>query len=243
METTGAQWGRDSIAEVEGPALEQFATLFRDYGVTPEGDPTVATFFLIARTIAAMGRACASIQSEDIDISIASFPVVSGMANHYRAFPLYEVPWVERPSAEQVLLQRFSLPYEAHIAASRLDDEGIQAVIADEQIVAMNWLWSNAVGGVKLMVSNIDLEIARQVLAERPAPPSADEGSYSFTCPHCHGNNTSYLPGQPPGRIVAGVFAAIFLTLPIPSRHDSMKCDDCGEIWKVDEPRQSGNPT
>ena len=41
---------------------------------------------------------------------------------------------------------------EAHLAKGKLAAEGIEAEIYDEHVVGINWLYSNAVGGVKLVV-------------------------------------------------------------------------------------------
>ena len=53
---------------------------------------------------------------------------------------------------------------------------GIRVYLADEQTIAMDWLLSNAIGGIKLQVAERDLERAREVLANLPPPRSeADE--------------------------------------------------------------------
>tara|TARA_R100001143_G_scaffold755_1_gene2242 strand:- start:4968 stop:5165 length:198 start_codon:yes stop_codon:yes gene_type:complete len=42
----------------------------------------------------------------------------------------------------------FSFPHEAHIARAKLESEGIPALVADEHTINMQWLYSNALGGV-----------------------------------------------------------------------------------------------
>jgi len=69
------------------------------------------------------------------------------------------------------VVARFSTNGEAGIAMSALDAAGIEADLADDVIIAMDWLYSNAVGGVKLVVRDDDLEAAADVLlltAEEP---------------------------------------------------------------------------
>ncbi len=51
-----------------------------------------------------------------------------------------------------VTVATFSFPHEAHFAKMRLDAEGIPAFIADEHTINMQWLYSNAMGGVRLQV-------------------------------------------------------------------------------------------
>jgi hypothetical protein len=63
-----------------------------------------------------------------------------------------------------ILIATFSHPFEAHLAKGKLESEGIEAFIADENIVGLNWLYSNLVGGVKLKVHEEDRERALKVL-------------------------------------------------------------------------------
>jgi len=59
----------------------------------------------------------------------------------------------------------FDMMPDAHIAQGRLRAEGIECVIADEHLVQTDWLYSIAVGGIKLQVNEQDLERARQISA------------------------------------------------------------------------------
>jgi len=53
----------------------------------------------------------------------------------------------------------------AHIALGRMHAEGIEAMLADENLVQTDWLYSIAVGGIKLQVDERDAEHASQILA------------------------------------------------------------------------------
>jgi hypothetical protein len=53
---------------------------------------------------------------------------------------------------ELITIARYSTPHEAQLAKSVLDAAGILAFVADEHTITMNWLYSNALGGVKLQV-------------------------------------------------------------------------------------------
>lgn len=55
------------------------------------------------------------------------------------------------------------MPY-AHIAKGRLEAEGIPCVLADEHLVQADWLYSPAVGGIKLQVEAEFAARARIVL-------------------------------------------------------------------------------
>lgn len=60
----------------------------------------------------------------------------------------------------------FSHTYEAHLYKSRLESEGIACSLDNENLVAANWLYSNAVGGVQVKVQEKDYDKAREILKE-----------------------------------------------------------------------------
>ena len=49
----------------------------------------------------------------------------------------------------QVIAQ-YSKPEDAYLAVSALEGNGINAEVRDDNIVSLYWLYSNAVGGVKV---------------------------------------------------------------------------------------------
>lgn len=64
-----------------------------------------------------------------------------------------------------VLVARLFTPVEAHMLQSRLEAEGVPAVVADDQIVGVNPLLTMAVGGVRVLVSEADFERAREIVS------------------------------------------------------------------------------
>ena len=65
-----------------------------------------------------------------------------------------------------VTLRSYRDPIDAELGKARLESAGIPAVILDQHLVSIQWLYSNAVGGVKLTVDESDLDAALQVLGE-----------------------------------------------------------------------------
>ena len=55
---------------------------------------------------------------------------------------------------------------DAEIARGRLRAEGIEAALADQHLVQTDWLYSIAVGGIKLQVSPADVARAEAILAQ-----------------------------------------------------------------------------
>jgi len=64
-----------------------------------------------------------------------------------------------------VVVRRFRDPWTAALARAHLEAAGIETVLLDEHIVAQNWLYSNAVGGVRLCVDQGSADAARELLA------------------------------------------------------------------------------
>ena len=65
-----------------------------------------------------------------------------------------------------VTIATFDLAAKARLAQNVLEAAGIKAVVADEMIVAMDWLLSNAVGWIKVQVLEENAERAIAVLED-----------------------------------------------------------------------------
>jgi hypothetical protein len=68
----------------------------------------------------------------------------------------------EAPSP--VMIARYGGVPEALLAKSMLDSAGIESFLGDENLVRLDWFYSNLVGGIKLMVRKEDGETARALL-------------------------------------------------------------------------------
>jgi len=80
----------------------------------------------------------------------------------------------------------YSFPYEAQIARARLDAEGIPAFVADEQTINMQWLYSNAMGGVRLQVPEQFAAQAIEILAQdHSAELEQGQGTDAVQCKDC----------------------------------------------------------
>ena len=63
-------------------------------------------------------------------------------------------------------LAAFCHPDQAHLLRMRLESCGIAAHVRDENMVALDWLASLAVGGVKVDVAAEDYDAAIEVMDE-----------------------------------------------------------------------------
>lgn len=63
-----------------------------------------------------------------------------------------------------ITVATFDFLTDARIAMGRLQAEGIPCVLMDENLVQVDWLYSIAVGGIKLQVAPEDAARALEVL-------------------------------------------------------------------------------
>jgi hypothetical protein len=92
----------------------------------------------------------------------------------------------ELPAAQEgepeplVTVAQCNLPAEAHAMRLHLQEAGIAVFLADEFTVTMDWLLSNAVGGVKVQVPASRADEAAELLAAfSPRRPEAAEDDES----------------------------------------------------------------
>lgn len=63
-----------------------------------------------------------------------------------------------------VTVRRYRDMPAASIAKSILDSAGVECYLADDNLIRMDWLISNGIGGIKLLVREEDAEVARNLL-------------------------------------------------------------------------------
>ncbi|HHX8314927.1 TPA: DUF2007 domain-containing protein [Vibrio diabolicus] len=128
-----------------------------------------------------------------------------------------------------IVVARFSFPHEAHIARASLDSIGIESYIADEHTVNTQWLYSNAMGGVRLIVAKSDAEDAKQILSSDFSESlenelAVDEGK--DVCPNCGSKELyTFTKGKRPAFLVF-----ILLGFPLFFYKHGYKCKQCGEF-------------
>jgi hypothetical protein len=76
-----------------------------------------------------------------------------------------------------VTLRQYLTVQEAVMAKSILDSAGIESFLADENVISMNCLWSNALGGVKLQVRKTDVAVASELLEQKLSEATASAES------------------------------------------------------------------
>lgn len=125
-----------------------------------------------------------------------------------------------------VTIGSYSTPYEANMVKSRLEATGIPAFVADEFTIGMNWLYSNALGGVKVQVPESLALDAQEILNSGVDSPTTDELATVDACPQCVSQNTeSFLDKR------VSFLTWIFFGLPLLLPRSKKKCRDCGYLW------------
>lgn len=127
-------------------------------------------------------------------------------------------------SNKWVTIATVSQPLDAHVLKGKLEAEGIEAFLADENIVSMNFLYSNAVGGVKVQVDEEDVEEALQIIGEALPPLElVDPIEEELPCPKCGG--TEFKRDRHPFALAIQI-----LTLGLAlGKKSQWKCAKCGE--------------
>ncbi|MDR2214292.1 MAG: DUF2007 domain-containing protein [Nevskiaceae bacterium] len=133
-----------------------------------------------------------------------------------------------------VTVATYSFPHEAHIAKGQLEAVDIPAFVADEHTINMQWLYSNAMGGVRLQVPEEFAAQAIEVLKEPVEMEHIPDSEFgpepeSAVCPHCGGElGEPYMAGRYPALV-----GLLFLGLPLWRIKKVQKCLSCGKTTKA----------
>lgn len=165
----------------------------------------------------------------------------------------------------EAIVARYSTIGEAECAKSALDAASIDVAVIDGMMIAINWMYSNAAGGVKLMVRSTDLERAFEILftpvVEAGPDDEVTEQSASVdveeeetpACPSCGNVEITRFPrlkifaalsligygvGAASGQTGMSLVFVMALGL-ILGFVPSHRCPNCGEKFNVREPLES----
>jgi hypothetical protein len=139
------------------------------------------------------------------------------------------------------VLMSFTYPHEAHLAKGYLESNGIETIIQDELMTQIYSLYSNALGGAKLLVKESDYEQGIQLLKDggylieensetesKPEIVLSDKTTNKKICPFCGSENIG--KKRETGVLMIIVYFLIGMLIPI--FKSSHLCFDCGKIWK-----------
>ena len=120
------------------------------------------------------------------------------------------------------ILEVFDYSTSSQITKSKLESEGIRVMLLDETTIDADPLISQAIGGVKLIVHNDDLEKAMAIYNEIRTYETDNNGN-KLECPKC---NTSHILIAPPqeGKLIYKLFPFF--------EKKRYICNDCKTIFK-----------
>jgi hypothetical protein len=128
-----------------------------------------------------------------------------------------------------VVLCRYRDLHEAMMAKGTLDSAGIPSFMADENMLGMNWMWSNAIGGIRLFVREENVSEAADLL-DQPIPERldvTDVGEYQQpSCPQCGSLEVSFAELHKPIS-----YTSLFIRIPFPVHRRGWHCGACGHAW------------
>lgn len=131
---------------------------------------------------------------------------------------------------ETITLRKYRDLPEALFAKGALDSSGIQSYLVDDNMVRVDWFWSNLLGGIKLKVRPEDVEAATEIL-NQPIPERLEidgVGEYEQPkCPKCQSLDVSY---RELNKLVS--YGSAYVGLPIPVHHEGWCCHACHNEWE-----------
>lgn len=82
---------------------------------------------------------------------------------------------MEQSNENWVTVAAYTSPWMAHLAKARLEADGIECELADEHTANIDWVYANAIGGVKLRVHPAAASEAHQILSEASEIPEFED--------------------------------------------------------------------
>jgi len=132
---------------------------------------------------------------------------------------------------EVVTIRKFRDLPEALLAKGSLESSGIECALADDNMVRMDWFYSNAIGGIKLLVNADDAESAEQLLSQ-PIPEHLDVSDVGvFEQPKCRQCGSLDINFR---ELQSSAYLSMALSVPIPFHRRAWRCHSCDVEWEDD---------
>lgn len=112
----------------------------------------------------------------------------------------------------------------AHLAMGLLEQQHINCWLKDEMTVTIDPILTNAIGGIKLMVAEVQLERTLQILQD-----TKQAFNQRHPCPHCGSTNIEYISTPRKVSNWLGTFVSAVLGVGSATPIDKVyHCFDCG---------------
>jgi DNA-directed RNA polymerase subunit RPC12/RpoP len=123
-------------------------------------------------------------------------------------------------------IANYQFSSEAYLFKGKLESEGIEVFLQNENTINTDPLLSNALGGVKLFVNSEDVQQSRQILDAIPEYSLDDKGEL-LTCPNC-GSQKIFMTTtiKDTKSFLAFIYGLLTLSMPLFSKQ-KYKCESC----------------
>jgi Putative prokaryotic signal transducing protein len=145
-------------------------------------------------------------------------------------------PEPEEPLEDLVTIRTFTNVADALLAKTVLESAEIECSLFDENIIRMDWFYSNLLGGVKLLVHASDVATATELLNQKTPEEFAVDGATDYKqprCPKCGSLDISF--GESGKRLS---YVTVALGVPLHVKRGGWKCQSCGHSWEDGEEQQ-----
>ena len=151
-------------------------------------------------------------------------------------------PDSEPAHPQLVTIARFRDLPEAMLARGRLQSAGIDAFLADENYIRMDWFMSNMIGNMRLQVREDDADSAQEILGQQ-VPEDFEIGAdgEKFEQPRCPKCGSVDIEFEGVNRGL-GLISAYAIGVPLPLRSDMWKCNHCGAEWRESDEATADRP-
>lgn len=137
-------------------------------------------------------------------------------------------------SDKYVTIATYIGAWEAHLARTKLESEGIYAHVLDDQTASINWIYSSSQAGVRLQVREEDSERAIHLLETTTKEEPAVQQECSALdmtaplCPACGSSNISRARFSSPVKVLS----FLLFGLPFLLNRKLVVCMNCGRKWR-----------
>ncbi len=120
---------------------------------------------------------------------------------------------------------------EAIVARSLLDFHGYPVFLFDTAYIGVQWHKLQAIGGLRLMVLEEDLDDAKELLGT--GDDALSDGGVD-TCPACGAGHVFRHASILSPLVTLGLFLAYAVAVPFLLRGRNRLCLECGHKWKIE---------
>jgi predicted RNA-binding Zn-ribbon protein involved in translation (DUF1610 family) len=129
-------------------------------------------------------------------------------------------------SQSLIEIANYQFSSEAYLFKGKLESEGIEVFLQNENTINTDPLLSNALGGVKIFVNSEDVLKARHILDAIPEYSVDDKGEL-LSCPNCGSQKINMVTTiKDVKSFMAFIYGLLTLSMPLFSKQ-KYKCESC----------------